>query len=194
MSLPPMARGLILVCSASERFGIGLMKIAIVDPTGTGAFSSGTKADVTTQVPGTFGEISPSGQVPRAIPRAITKALVKMGLMKRAANVNKDFVCLSLSRPQTLKREKEEERGANACLDSHSKSLSQQAQPAPGPSAANPTSVSSRWRTRTRRGHLGVFSRCRLRVGRGILLLRRWRRRRVGLSLHRWRIVRLLLL
>lgn len=62
---------------------------AIVDPTGTGAFSSGTEADVTTQVPGVFGEISPSGQVPGALRRA----LVKMGLMKRAQNVNKDYVC-----------------------------------------------------------------------------------------------------
>jgi hypothetical protein len=59
---------------------------AIVDPTGTGAFASGTKAEVTQQVPGVFGEISPSGQARRW--------LKKMGLMKRAANVNKDYVRL----------------------------------------------------------------------------------------------------
>ena len=61
---------------------------AIVDPTGTGAFASGTKADVTQQVPGVFGEIAPSGQR-----RWISKMLVKMGLMKRAQNVNQDYVC-----------------------------------------------------------------------------------------------------
>lgn len=57
---------------------------AIVDPTGTGAFASGTKAEVTQQVPGERGEIAPDGQVRRW--------LVKMGLVKRAQNVNKDFV------------------------------------------------------------------------------------------------------
>lgn len=56
---------------------------AIVDPTGTGAFSTGTKATVTQQVPGKNGNISPSGTVNRL--------LVRMGLRKRAANVNKDF-------------------------------------------------------------------------------------------------------
>lgn len=61
---------------------------AVVDPTGTGAFSTGTKAEVTQQVPGTFGEISPSGQTLNFM----SKMLVKMGLMKRAANVNKDYV------------------------------------------------------------------------------------------------------
>jgi hypothetical protein len=63
---------------------------AVVDPTGTGAFGSGTKAEVTQQVPGVFGEISPSGQVPKR--RWIKKLLIKMGLAKRAANVNKDYV------------------------------------------------------------------------------------------------------
>ncbi|KAF8847262.1 cell surface protein [Acephala macrosclerotiorum] len=56
---------------------------AIVDPTGTGAFSTGTKATVTQQVPGNNGNISPNGTVRRL--------LARMGLMKRAANVNKDF-------------------------------------------------------------------------------------------------------
>jgi hypothetical protein len=56
---------------------------AIVDSTGTGAFSTGTKATVTTQVPGKDGNISPNGTVRRL--------LARMGLMKRAANVNKDF-------------------------------------------------------------------------------------------------------
>jgi len=61
---------------------------AVVDPTGTGAFGSGTKADVTQQVPGIFGEISPEGTARRWI----SKVLVKMGLMeKRAQNVNKDY-------------------------------------------------------------------------------------------------------
>jgi hypothetical protein len=37
-----------------------------------------------------MGEILPSGQVPKR--RWLKKLLVKMGLMKRAQNVNKDYV------------------------------------------------------------------------------------------------------
>ncbi|KAH8805741.1 hypothetical protein F5884DRAFT_679547 [Xylogone sp. PMI_703] len=59
---------------------------AIVDPTGTGAFSQGTEATVTTQVPGKRGNIA----APRDR-RFVPRMLVKMGLMKRAANVNEDF-------------------------------------------------------------------------------------------------------
>jgi hypothetical protein len=58
---------------------------AIVDPTGTGAFSQGTQATVTTQVPGKNGNIA-APQQRRFIPRM----LVKAGIMKRAANVNED--------------------------------------------------------------------------------------------------------
>lgn len=58
----------------------------IVDPTGTGAFSQGTQAEVTTQVPGKNGNISAPKQR-----RFIPRTLVKMGLMKRAANVNEDY-------------------------------------------------------------------------------------------------------
>jgi hypothetical protein len=67
---------------------------AIVDPTGTGAFASGTKAEVTQQVPGNFGEISPSGEVlkTRRWASGSTRILARAGLLKRAANVNKDFV------------------------------------------------------------------------------------------------------
>ncbi|KAH8745067.1 hypothetical protein F5882DRAFT_371331 [Hyaloscypha sp. PMI_1271] len=60
---------------------------AIVDPTGTGKFATGTQADVTTQVPGKKGNILPSGKVPRSLSRLFAR----MGLHKRAANVNKDF-------------------------------------------------------------------------------------------------------
>lgn len=59
---------------------------AIVDPTGTGAFSTGTKAEVTTQVPGKNGNIAAPKQR-----RFITRALVSMGIVKRAANVNEDY-------------------------------------------------------------------------------------------------------
>lgn len=59
---------------------------AIVDPTGTGAFASGTQADVTTDVPGTKGNIAAPKQ--RSL---IPRTLVKMGLMKRASNVNEDY-------------------------------------------------------------------------------------------------------
>ncbi|TVY81087.1 hypothetical protein LSUE1_G005440 [Lachnellula suecica] len=66
---------------------------AIVDPTGTGAFSSGTQADVTQQVPGTFGEILPNGDTlrERRWSASSTRVLRRAGIMKRAANVNKDY-------------------------------------------------------------------------------------------------------
>lgn len=59
---------------------------AIIDPTGTGAFSQGTEANVVTQVPGRNGNIA-APQQRRFVPRM----LVKMGLMKRAKNVNEDY-------------------------------------------------------------------------------------------------------
>lgn len=61
---------------------------AIIDPTGTGAFASGTELDVTTQVPGTKGNIKADGTVNK-----VKRALMKYGIIaKRAANVNKDYV------------------------------------------------------------------------------------------------------
>jgi len=62
---------------------------AVIDPTGTGAFSQGTKAKITTQVPGKKGNIAaPKPEQRRFVPRM----LVKMGIMKRAAkNVNEDY-------------------------------------------------------------------------------------------------------
>jgi len=59
---------------------------AIVDPTGTGAFSTGTKATVTTQVPGKNGNIAAPKQR-----RFVTRMLVAAGIVKRAANVNEDY-------------------------------------------------------------------------------------------------------
>ncbi|KIM98662.1 hypothetical protein OIDMADRAFT_167470 [Oidiodendron maius Zn] len=59
---------------------------AVVDPTGTGAFASGTEATVTTQVPGKNGNIAAPNQR-----RFLPRMLVKMGLMKRAKNVNEDY-------------------------------------------------------------------------------------------------------
>jgi len=59
---------------------------AIVDPTGTGAFSTGQKLEVTTQVPGKNGNIAAPKQ------RSLhMRALVAMGIVKRAANVNEDY-------------------------------------------------------------------------------------------------------
>jgi hypothetical protein len=64
---------------------------AIVDPTGTGAFASGAKANVVQQVPGNQGEIRTDGTVPGQ--RRWTSSIMKRaGLYKRAANVNKDYV------------------------------------------------------------------------------------------------------
>lgn len=59
---------------------------AIVDPTGTGAFSQGTEATVTQQIPGTRGNIAAPKQR-----RFMTRMLVNMGIVKRASNVNEDY-------------------------------------------------------------------------------------------------------
>lgn len=59
---------------------------AICDPTGTGAFSTGTQMTVNTQVPGTKGNIKAPKQR-----RFVTRMLVNMGIVKRASNVNEDY-------------------------------------------------------------------------------------------------------
>lgn len=59
---------------------------AILDPTGTGAFSTGTKLAVTQQVPGTKGNIAAPKQ--RSL---IARTLVNLGIVKRASNVNEDY-------------------------------------------------------------------------------------------------------
>lgn len=59
---------------------------AVCDPTGTGAFSQGTKMVVTQQVPGTRGNIAAPKQ--RSL---IARTLVSVGIMKRASNVNEDY-------------------------------------------------------------------------------------------------------
>jgi hypothetical protein len=59
---------------------------AVLDTTGTGAFSTGTKLAVTQQVPGTNGNIAAPKQR-----RFITRALVNLGIVKRASNVNEDY-------------------------------------------------------------------------------------------------------
>ncbi|KAN0098264.1 Protein of unknown function (DUF3129) domain containing protein [Hyaloscypha variabilis] len=59
---------------------------AIVDPTGTGAFSTGTQLTVTQQVPGTKGNIAAPKQR-----RFVTRMLVNMGIVKRATNINEDY-------------------------------------------------------------------------------------------------------
>ncbi|KAF2148424.1 cell surface protein [Myriangium duriaei CBS 260.36] len=62
--------------------GAGPVK-AMIDSTGTGAFANGQPGQILTQVPGNGGNISPSGKVPGQNNRR--------GLVKRAANVNKDY-------------------------------------------------------------------------------------------------------
>jgi len=58
----------------------------MIDSTGTGKFASGTAADVTTQVPGKGGNIAAPKQR-----RFLPRTLVKLGLLKRASNVNEDY-------------------------------------------------------------------------------------------------------
>lgn len=66
---------------------------AVVDPTAQGAFSQGTKAEVTTQVPGKNGNIAPGPLSNNLLKRALWHA----GIYKRALNVDQDFVSTALS-------------------------------------------------------------------------------------------------
>jgi len=59
---------------------------AVLDTTGTGAFSTGTKLAVTQQVPGKNGNIAAPKQR-----RFVPRMLVSLGIMKRASNVNEDY-------------------------------------------------------------------------------------------------------
>jgi hypothetical protein len=61
---------------------------AMIDPTASGAFSSGVQANVMTDVPGNKGNIKANGQVPRSLGYW---ALQARGLVKRASNVNQDY-------------------------------------------------------------------------------------------------------
>ena len=61
---------------------------AMIDSTGTGAFSNGVQATVVQDVPGNKGNIKANGQVPRSLGYWALRA---RGLVKRAANVNQDF-------------------------------------------------------------------------------------------------------
>ncbi|KAK7450941.1 hypothetical protein CaCOL14_007301 [Colletotrichum acutatum] len=62
---------------------------AVLDYTGTGAFSQGTELTVTQQVPGKNGNIRPNGQVPGG-KRSLWERAMSV-IEKRASNVNKDF-------------------------------------------------------------------------------------------------------
>jgi hypothetical protein len=58
----------------------------MVDTTGMGDFSNAVKAEVTTQVPGTKGNIKKTKQ------KRWERVLRSIGLMKRATNINEDYV------------------------------------------------------------------------------------------------------
>jgi len=83
---------------------------AIVDPSGTGAFSQGTQATVTTQVPGTKGNIAAPKQR-----RFIPRMLVKMGIVKRASNVNEDYP-IAISMPSDMACSGTVAGQSNVCL------------------------------------------------------------------------------
>lgn len=70
--------------------GAGPVRV-MIDPTATGKFSTGTEATVTIQVPGKGGEIPPPKQR-----RFLPRTLIKMGLLKRASNVDEDSVSFFL--------------------------------------------------------------------------------------------------
>jgi hypothetical protein len=61
---------------------------AMVDTTGQGDFSKAVKATVTTQVPGTNGNI-------KKTTKRWEELMIRAGLMKRATNINEDFVSTS---------------------------------------------------------------------------------------------------
>lgn len=73
---------------------------AVIDESATAKFSTASKATVTTDMPGTAGNCpaslsNDSGN--SKLRRSLRRALVKMGLLsKRADNVNKDYVSISL--------------------------------------------------------------------------------------------------
>lgn len=67
---------------------------AVLDSTGTGAFSQGTELEVTQQVPGNGGNIRPDGSV-RGGKRSLWERAST--IVKRASNVNMDFVSPPLS-------------------------------------------------------------------------------------------------
>jgi hypothetical protein len=58
---------------------------AVVDPTAQGAFSQGTEATVSTQVPGN------NGNVRKTEKRWWARVLQSAGIMKRATNINEDY-------------------------------------------------------------------------------------------------------
>lgn len=58
----------------------------MVDTTGKGDFSNAVKAVVTTQIPGKKGNIRKSKQT------RWERAMRSIGLMKRASNINEDYV------------------------------------------------------------------------------------------------------
>ncbi|GKT44372.1 uncharacterized protein ColSpa_04553 [Colletotrichum spaethianum] len=62
---------------------------AVLDTTGTGAFSQGTKLQVLQQVPGNGGNIRPNGKVPGG-KRSLWERAMSV-ITKRASNVNMDF-------------------------------------------------------------------------------------------------------
>lgn len=65
---------------------------ALLDTSGTGNFANAQKMAVLTQVPGTRGNIRKSSA------RAWIRALENLGLVKRATNINEDFVSVFISR------------------------------------------------------------------------------------------------
>lgn len=71
---------------------------AMVDTTGLGDFSNAVKATVTTQVPGTKGNI-------KKTTKRWEELAIRAGLMKRATNINEDYpfaVAIPAVRPASL--------------------------------------------------------------------------------------------
>lgn len=60
---------------------------AMIDTTGQGDFKNAVKATMTTQVPGTNGNIKKST-------KRWEELMIRAGLMKRATNINEDYVSL----------------------------------------------------------------------------------------------------
>jgi len=59
---------------------------AMVDTTGLGDFTNAVKATITTQVPGKGGNI-------KKTTKRWEELMIRAGIMKRATNINEDYVC-----------------------------------------------------------------------------------------------------
>jgi hypothetical protein len=128
---------------------------ALVDQSATGKWSTAKSATVSTQVPGTNGNV--------VTKRSLwSRALIKMGLITaRATNVNEDHV--SNYSGKKVERKEADESNRPSQSTSHPGPLARE------PSTGSPISASSKFPTTTRTVLSGACSRCRCRARRPLV-------------------------